>query len=499
MDRRFAWFVPCLLLVASALFLPLRVFAQTPQTWNLKWSDEFNGAANTFPDSTNWGYEYGNLNVNNELEFYCGPTGDSNNQSPCSTTTSNVFMDGSGHLEIQAIRVSSGTAAGSNSWTSTRMNTSGKQQFAYGRIEASMKLPTGPGLWPAFWALGTNISQVGWPSSGEIDFMENVPSPPAQLGPTKISSTLHGGISSSSCYCGANGLTGIFTFPSNDANGPDVTTFHTYGAIWSPFMVQFYVDDPSNVFEVRTANDIPTTQPWEFNHPFYLLLNLAVGGTGSWPGPPDSTTPDPAPMLVDYVRYYQASSVAPPSLGTPSSITVKAGATTGNTTTVNLTGVNADGRVYLNCSTTAPNASCAISTTDSLSKNTVDFNSSTTATAIVTLTTTANPQSSAKSNGKLTSNLASFFMLGLFGVIFVGPVKRRSHAAISICALLMILTVGCGGGGAVSTGGGGGGNTNSGTAPGNYQITVNAYTEVNTSTATPPTPDASVQIPVTVQ
>lgn len=500
MKVRWTSILPCLLWAVSALFCSSQAAAQT---WTLKWSDEFSGAVNTFPDSANWGYEYGNLNVNNELEYYCGPPRDPNNQSPC-TNNPNVFMDGTGHLEIQAIRVGSGTAAGSNSWTSTRMNSSGKQQFTFGRIEASMKLPTGAGLWPAFWALGTNISQVGWPASGEIDFMENVPSPPSQLGPTKISSTLHGGASSSSCYCGGNGLTGIFTFPTGD-----VTSFHTYGGIWSPFMVQFYVDDPSNVFEVRTANDIPANQTWDFNHPFYLLLNLAVGGTGSWPGPPDNNTPDPAPMLVDYVRYYQASAVpAPPNLGTPNAITIKAGAVSGNTTTVNLTGVNADGRVYLNCSTNAPKASCAISTTDPLSKYTVNFSGSTTASATVTLTTTANPQNSGavvkpgrNSSGSPLSRLASFLFLGICGVVFTKrPSRRWRHSVISICALVMILTVGCGGGSATGGGnGGGGGNTASGTTPGTYQITVNAYTESNISTTTPPAPDATVQIPVTVQ
>lgn len=270
-------FLPYFLLVTTAFFFPSLL---TAQTWNLEWSDEFTGAASTSPSSANWGYEYGNLNVNNELEFYCGPPGDPNNQSPC-TNASNVFLDGSGYLVIQAHRVGSGTAAGSNSWTSTRMNTNGKQQFTFGRLEASMQLPTGPGLWPAFWALGTNISSVGWPTSGEIDFMENVPSPPSNLGPTKIASTIHGGASPSNCYCGGNGLSGIFTLTNSD-----VTSFHIYGGIWSPYMVQFYVDSPSNVFEVRTANDIPSSQVWDFNHPFYLLLNLAVGGTGSWPGPP---------------------------------------------------------------------------------------------------------------------------------------------------------------------------------------------------------------------
>ncbi|HWF91248.1 MAG TPA: glycoside hydrolase family 16 protein [Terriglobales bacterium] len=427
MTRRAVRVLQAMLPLVCAMFFSSLT---TAQTWNLRWSDEFNGAANTFPDGSNWRFEYGNLHVNNELEFYCGPPGDTSNHAPC-TNNSNVFMDGNGHLVIQAIRVGSGTGPGSNSWTSTRMVSRGMQSFTYGRIEASMKLPTGAGLWPAFWALGTNISSVGWPSSGEIDFMENVPSPPGNLGPAKISSTLHGGKAFGNCYCGGNGLSGIFTFANSD-----VSSFHTYGGIWSPYMVQFYVDDPANVFEVRTANNIPASQVWDFNHPFYLLLNLAVGGTGSWPGPPDNNTPSPASMLVDYVRYYQAAA-APPSLGTANSITVKAGATSGSTTTINLSGVAADGRVYLNCSTNAPKSSCAIATADPLNKYTVNFSVSRTAMATVALTTTNN------------------------------------------------------------SGNGSGGSA--GTPPGNYRVTVNAYAETNASTANPPVPDASMQIPVTVR
>lgn len=430
MDRRAARILQALFVTVCAIFLPSLTSAQT---WNLLWSDEFNGAANTLPDSSVWGYEYGNLKVNNELEFYCGPPGDTSNRPPC-TKDSNVFMDGKGHLVIQAVRVSPGAAPGSNSWTSTRMVSSGRKSFTYGRVEASMKLPTGAGLWPAFWALGTNISSVGWPSSGEIDFMEDVPSPPGNLGPAKISSTLHGGASFSNCYCAGHGLSEVFTFINSD-----VTSFHTYGAIWSPYMVQFYVDDPANVFEVRTANDIPAGQAWDFNHPFYLLLNLAVGGTGSWPGPPDNSTPSPAPMLVDYVRYYQASAVAPPSLRTPNAITVKAGAAGRNMTTVNLRGTAVNGRVYLNCSTNAPKASCSVSTADPLSKSTVNFRADANAAATVTLITTAN-------------------------------------------------------GGSKGSAG-----SSAGTSPGSYQITVNAYAETNASTANPPVPDASVQIPVNVQ
>jgi beta-glucanase (GH16 family) len=495
--------LPYVLLLLCAIFLPCFAVAQT--AWNLQWNDEFNGAVNTVPDSSKWTYEYGNLNVNNELEYYCGPPNDANNHAPCMNNP-NVFLDGNGHLVIQAIRVGSSTAPGSNAWTSTRMISKGKQSFAYGRIEASMQLPTAAGLWPAFWALGTNIDSVGWPTSGEIDFMENVPLSPGNLGPTKISSTIHGGIAFGNCYCGGNGLGKTFTFTNSD-----VTSFHTYGGIWSPNMIQFYVDDPSNVFEVRTANDIPSTQPWDFNHPFFLLLNLAVGGDGSWPGPPDVNTPSPAPMLVDYVRFYQATPATPPNLGTPNSITVKAGATSGNTTTVNMTGVKADGRVYLNCTTNAPKAGCAIATSDPLNNATVDFSDNTTAAATVTLTTTANPTSGAsvppaKPASLATKAVFAFFGMGMFGVVFLSGESRRKkwrHAAISLCAVIMVLTVGCGGGGAAAGGSGGGGTGGGGgsigTPAGTYQITVNAFTQTNSSTASTPAPDASVQIPVTVQ
>ena len=235
--------------------------------------------------------------------------------------------------------------------------------------------------------------------------MENVPAS-AGLGPTVISSTLHG-----PTYHGSNGLQGKYTFP----NGGRVdTAYHTYGAIWSPFMVQFYVDDPSNVFFVKTASDVPSgTSEWAFNHPFSLLLNLAVGGTGSWPGPPDNTTPSPAVMTVDYVRQYTASPVTPPSLGNPAAITVKAGATSGNTSTVNLISTSDIGRVYLSCSTTAPQASCAITSSDTLDIYTVDFSQSLTPTATVAITTTANTSQAGIFGNSRTEATASFVILAM--------------------------------------------------------------------------------------
>jgi beta-glucanase (GH16 family) len=405
-------------------------FASCPtaiaQTWNLAWSDEFNGASDSPIDATKWGFDHGDLKVNNEVEYYCGPLGDLLNVAPCAQTP-NVYVDGSGHLVIQAFRVASNTAPYSDSWTSARMKSSSLSTFQYGRIESSMKLPIGSGLWPAFWALGSNISQVSWPNCGEQDYMENVPAS-GGLGPGVVSSTLHG-----PTYFGAKGLTKRYPFP----NGGQINTaFHSYGAIWSPFMVQFYMDNPTNVFFVRTANDVPGgSSQWAFNHPFFLLLNLAVGGNGSWPGPPDNSTPNPAVMLIDYVRRYTASPLTPPSLGNPAPITVEAGATTGNTRTVNLTSSSDIGRVYLSCSTTAPNASCTITSSDTLNIYTVDLNKSLATTATVAITTASNSAQA----GSLRNSV--------------------------------------------------------GTTRGSYSITVNAYTVSNTGGA----PDATANIALTVQ
>jgi beta-glucanase (GH16 family) len=449
------------------------------QTWNLAWSDEFDGST---VDATKWGFDYGDLKVNNELEYYCGPAGDPHNQLPCNSQNPNVYLDGSGHLVVQAIQVGSSTAAYSDSWTSARLKTANLVSFPYGRIESSMKLPIGAGLWPAFWALGTNIGTVGWPNCGEQDYMENIPASAGQ-GPTIISSTLHG-----PTYSGGNGLGKRFTFP----NGEQVdTAYHTYGAIWSPSMVQFYVDDPSHVFFVRTASDVPGgASQWAFNHPFFLLLNLAVGGTGSWPGPPDNTTPNPAVMLVDYVRQYTATPVTSPSLGNPAPIMVKAGATSGNTSTVHLTSADDIGRVYLSCATNAPNASCTVVTADALDVYTVDFSQSLTANATVTITTAPN---TARASLLGSSPIAGAVGLLLLAVPLISlrsqTTRSRLGARLGSLLLAILIVPSCGGGSSSSGGGSGGG-----TAPGNYTITVSAYTVSNTGGAA----DSTANIALTV-
>jgi hypothetical protein len=307
---------------------------------------------------------------------------------------------------------------------------------------------------------------VGWPTSGETDYMENVPAS-SGLGPTEIRSTIHG-----PGYSGGNGLGQSYTLP----NGGQVNTaFHTYGAIWSPNMIQFYVDDPTKVFFVRTASDIPAGTQWPFNANFFLLLNLAVGGTGSWPGPPDNTTPNPAVMLVDYVHAYTPSSVAGPTMS-GTSINLTAGQAGQSTVILNSTA--GSGRVYLSCTTTAPKATCSVASSDSLNPYTVDFSNSATGSATVSVTTTANTAGLLgvpKSDFKVATALAA--TLFIFGLVLAprGSI-RRFRQRIAGAGLLCVLMVfpNCGG---TSGGGGVGG----GTTPGSYNITVNAYTVSNTS------------------
>lgn len=466
-----------------ALFVSAPTLAGFAQTWNLTWSDEFNGTANSAISAQNWQYDTGVLNVNNEVEYYCAPA---STTSPCNSANSNAYIDGNGHLVIQALRINSAVAPYSGSWTSARLRSQSLQTFQYGRIESSMSLPLGPGIWPAFWALGTNITSAGWPACGEMDFMEDVPLS-SGLGPHTISATIHGGNSPSNCYCGGNGLGRKFTFPASDPNGTDVTTFHTYGAIWSPSMVQFYVDNPANVFLVRTGNDLPSGFTWDFNHSFFLLLNLAIGGTGSWPGPPDSTTPSPARMTVDYVRVYTASPVAAPAMTAPA-ISVTAGQTGSSIVALNSTA--GSGRVYLDCSTNAPKASCLIRSSDSLNPYTVDFSSAASGTANVTITTTAN--TSAR-----TSLPLGFAGLGagVFALAFTST-KHRRAVPLSVAALLLWLCydLSCGASGSASASGGGGGSSN-GTPSGSYTVTIHAFTVSGNGSS----PDASVNIPLTVK
>ncbi|HEY5069806.1 MAG TPA: glycoside hydrolase family 16 protein, partial [Candidatus Acidoferrum sp.] len=237
----------------------------------------------------------------------------------------------------------------------------------YGRMESCIKLPVGAGLWPAFWMLGTAGK---WPVGGELDIMENIPESggsAAGLGPTKIESTIHG---PSTVEKGRFSLTEVFTFPGGQRVDDSTPACHVYGAIWSPFMVQFYVDDWQKPFFIRTADDVPAGGRWVYNAPFYFLLNLAVGG--DWPGPPNSSTPSVAEMIVDYLRVYKASRVEVPKMsaavfktreGPPSSITLV------------LNSASETGFVFLACEIKVPGSRCSVDTGNALNNSVVDFRS----------------------------------------------------------------------------------------------------------------------------
>jgi len=278
-----------LLAMAAVVATAIPAYAQT---WNLIWSDEFNGAAGTFPDSARWRYDVGNNGGwgNGESEFYCAAGSSS---APCSAANPNAFMNGSGSLIIRARRDAAGA------WTSTRMLTNGKFSVQYGRIEARMKLVAASGLWPAFWMLGTNIGSVGWPACGEVDIMEWVDN----YGASVTSSALHG-----PGYSGGGNIGVQSGFPNGTR--VDDANYHIYGVIWSPDQIQFYRDTTTNVTRTITPANIPAGTTWAYNHPFFLLLNQAVGG--NWFPGPDGSTPAINDMLIDYVRVYQSGSPAPP-------------------------------------------------------------------------------------------------------------------------------------------------------------------------------------------
>ena len=255
-------------------------------SWTLVWADEFDGKALSLPDAKKWGYDAGDSGYGNqELEDYCAA---GSTLAPCDPKKPNAYLDGYGHLVIKAIKTSSGT------WTSARLNTKGIKNFQYGRVEARMRLPAAAGLWPAFWLLG--VSTEEWPSCGEIDVMENVPgNVPGGLGADVIKSTLHG-----PGYSGVEGVGKTVKFPDG---GRVDDGYHEYGAIWSPDRIAFYVDDWTKPFFTAARKDIPPGKAWVYDHPFFLIMNLAVGG--SWPRDPDATTPNPSVMIVDYVRVYR--------------------------------------------------------------------------------------------------------------------------------------------------------------------------------------------------
>ncbi len=251
------------------------------QTWTLAWSDEFNGPAGSAVDGTKWVMEVGNGSNgwgNHEREYY-------------TSATKNASMDGAGNLVITAHQEQLGNKYrcwyGVCQYTSARLKTQGKFEQAYGRFEARIKLPYGQGIWPAFWMLGNNIQTAGWPTCGEVDIMENIGREP---------STVHGTIHGPG-YSGASGIGAPYTL----ASGAFKDDFHVFAVEWEPNQIRWYVD--GQLYQTRTPADLPAGSAWVFDHPFFMILNLAVGGY--WPGDPDATTVFPQKMYVDYVRVYR--------------------------------------------------------------------------------------------------------------------------------------------------------------------------------------------------
>jgi beta-glucanase (GH16 family) len=242
---------------------------QTVTTKNkLVMSDEFN--VNGEPDSNLWSFNIGtgtNGWGNNELQYY-------------TSRPENIKVE-NGFLTITARR----EQYMGESYTSARILTKGKYDKKYGRMEARIKLPRGKGLWPAFWMLGANSDTVAWPQCGEIDIMEYLGS-----SPTKVFGTVHG-----PGYSAGEAITKEYALKNSRFD----TNFHVFGIEWGENYINYYVDDV--LYNQITPFDV--TGEWVFNQPFYIILNMAVGGT--YPGSPNTETPFPQEMQIDYIRIYE--------------------------------------------------------------------------------------------------------------------------------------------------------------------------------------------------
>ncbi|MEP6741377.1 MAG: glycoside hydrolase family 16 protein [bacterium] len=251
-------------------------YAGNPAVWSLVWSDEFNRPSGSAVDSNKWSFDIGgNGWGNNEFETY-------------TSRTENAHLE-DGKLVIKALKETlTGPDGTSRNFTSARLLTKNKFSRAFGRFEARIKIPFGQGIWPAFWMLGNNIDTARWPNCGEIDIMENIGKEPSI-----VHGTFHG-----PGYSGASGVSAAYALPSGQKFSDD---FHTFAVEWEPNVMRFYVD--GLLYKTRTPADLPAGTSWVFDHPFFIILNVAVGG--GWPGNPDATTVFPQQMLVDYVRVYQ--------------------------------------------------------------------------------------------------------------------------------------------------------------------------------------------------
>jgi beta-glucanase (GH16 family) len=271
------------LVVAALASAGLGIGCGKETTWELVWQDEFIGDAGQAPDPRAWTYDVGGGGWgNNQLEYDT----DRVCQGP-SDTTCNARLDGQGHLEIVA-RLDDPPFPLGRYFTSARIVTRGRVEQREGRIEARLKLPTGQGIWPAFWMLGADYPAVGWPQCGEIDIMEARGQEPAV-----VHGSLHG-----PGYFGGGAFTQSYRLPGGAGFNDD---YHVFAVEWDDAKILFEVD--GSVYQRVGKPDVEAKGKWVFDHPFYIILNVAVGG--DYVGSPDGTTSFPQSMLVDYVKVFE--------------------------------------------------------------------------------------------------------------------------------------------------------------------------------------------------
>jgi len=256
--------------------------SQPPQ-WTLVWQDEFDGPAGTRPDPAHWDFDVGGGGWGNaQLEF--------NTARP-----ENVSLDGLGHLAITARK----EPYQGREYTSARILTRGRFEKSLGRWEARIRLPVGQGLWPAFWMLGANYPEVGWPACGEIDIMEQRGQEPGVANGSLHATGYSGGSAITARYVCAVAPT--CAVPPCTPICPFNEDFHVFAVEIEASRIVFEVDGA--VYQEVKQDGLPLGSAWPFERPFFVLLNVAVGG--NYVGAPDVTTVFPQTMLVDYVRYYQ--------------------------------------------------------------------------------------------------------------------------------------------------------------------------------------------------
>ncbi|WP_226023135.1 glycoside hydrolase family 16 protein [Halomicrobium salinisoli] len=260
-------------------------------TWELTWSDEFDGDS---IDESTWTFETGpGCGENGELGTTCNW---GNEEGQYYTDGDNAWIE-DGALVIEAREEAAPN--GVNEYTSARLKTQGKHEVRHGRIDVRATLPEGQGIWPAIWMLGGDIATRGWPNCGEIDIMEF-------LGHER--DTVHGTVHGPE-YSGADGISGSYALDSGTFSGEA----HTFSIVWRPDRIRWFVDG-TQYHEVTRATVEDAGDEWVFDHDFFLLLNVAVGG--QWPGYPDETTEFPQQMRVEYVRHYEAvEGSGPPAIG----------------------------------------------------------------------------------------------------------------------------------------------------------------------------------------